>query len=214
MTALILDTSSDLYQIGLLAENRLLDHLISPHNNSLSAAILPCVENILFQNNVRLKDLDFLAVGIGPGSYTGTRVGVAIAKGLSFALQKPLLSFYSPLAYIPSQVRGDFLLALEAKSGLFFTLRGQINPVTGLLTTDPHQFLSLEELKKQCQNTSYLLTLAHNPVLTSLDRTSPNLLLKPSLAHLPQYLLPIFQEKPHFSSLELHSLDLVYFHNP
>lgn len=50
--------------------------------------ILPLIKELLNQNNLGIKDIDRIAVKPGPGSFTGIRVGVAIANALSFALLK------------------------------------------------------------------------------------------------------------------------------
>ena len=50
------------------------------------------IKNAVEQAGYNLNDLDAIAVGKGPGSYTGLRVGVSTAKGLCFALDKPLIA--------------------------------------------------------------------------------------------------------------------------
>ncbi|MGY5354958.1 tRNA (adenosine(37)-N6)-threonylcarbamoyltransferase complex dimerization subunit type 1 TsaB [Wenyingzhuangia sp. IMCC45467] len=50
------------------------------------------IEEILASKNIKPTDLDAVAVGKGPGSYTGLRIGVSAAKGLAYAIQKPLIA--------------------------------------------------------------------------------------------------------------------------
>lgn len=50
------------------------------------------IQDVLVQANKKLADLDAIAVSKGPGSYTGLRIGVSTAKGLCFALDKPLIA--------------------------------------------------------------------------------------------------------------------------
>lgn len=64
--------------------------------NDHAAKIAVFIDEVLREAALRPEDLDAVAVGKGPGSYTGLRIGVATAKGLAYALQKPLLSV-SPL---------------------------------------------------------------------------------------------------------------------
>jgi tRNA threonylcarbamoyladenosine biosynthesis protein TsaB len=63
------------------------------------------IENVLFTAKVSKKNLDAVAVARGPGSYTGLRIAVSTAKGLAFALDKPLLS-YGTLDVLAQQVYG------------------------------------------------------------------------------------------------------------
>ena len=49
------------------------------------------IRNIIASAGVEFSDLDAVAVSEGPGSYTGLRIGVATAKGLCYAIEKPLI---------------------------------------------------------------------------------------------------------------------------
>ena len=61
-------------------------------NYSHAEVLHPFIENILKEGNISKSEIDAIAVSKGPGSYTGLRIGVSAAKGLSFALNKPLIS--------------------------------------------------------------------------------------------------------------------------
>lgn len=57
-----------------------------------NAFILPAIQNVLSQAKLTLSDIDYLACGVGPGSFVGTRLAVAVAQGLGYALKKPLIA--------------------------------------------------------------------------------------------------------------------------
>jgi tRNA threonylcarbamoyladenosine biosynthesis protein TsaB len=63
-------------------------HDSSDHAKNLTLFI----QEILSTANCKLSDLDAIAVSAGPGSYTGLRIGISVAKGLCYTLQKPLLA--------------------------------------------------------------------------------------------------------------------------
>ncbi len=97
MLGLILDTSSS-YTLVALAQNDTLSHEFLSSN---SKEIFPLLCSIEEKTPYSLDDLDYIAFGRGPGSYTGIRAGAAAAKGLSFSLDIPLIPFCSLLAYLP-----------------------------------------------------------------------------------------------------------------
>ncbi len=72
--------------IGLIAEVRL--NVKSTHSERLMTEI----ENLLRQSLLDIKEIDVFAVSIGPGSFTGLRIGLSTVKGLSFATGKPVVS--------------------------------------------------------------------------------------------------------------------------
>ncbi len=64
-------------------------------NKVLSSSIIPQIDRILARSRFRLQDMDALAVGLGPGSFTSLRVGLATAKGLALATNKPVVGVAS-----------------------------------------------------------------------------------------------------------------------
>ncbi|MBP7680075.1 MAG: tRNA (adenosine(37)-N6)-threonylcarbamoyltransferase complex dimerization subunit type 1 TsaB [Saprospiraceae bacterium] len=63
-----------------------------------AAVITRYIERCLQTAQLTLSDIDALAVSIGPGSYTGLRVGASVAKGISYALQKPIIGVSTLMA--------------------------------------------------------------------------------------------------------------------
>ena len=61
-------------------------------SNSHSSSIAPAIQFILQEAGVTLQELNAIAIGSGPGSYTGLRIGMSVAKGLCFSLNLPLIA--------------------------------------------------------------------------------------------------------------------------
>ncbi len=94
MQALLIDTTSETAFIALLEGGKILKQMALSEPRSLSKKLLPSIQNLLDKN---LHTLSYVALGIGPGSYTGTRVGASIAQTLRLALDLPLITFSSTL---------------------------------------------------------------------------------------------------------------------
>jgi tRNA threonylcarbamoyl adenosine modification protein YeaZ len=137
MYTLILDTSSKIALIALVKGDNLCTCHFYVHENQLSKSFTPIIKNVLNS----YPKIDRIAVGIGPGSYTGTRVGVTIARALCFGLNVPLGSFYSPLAYLPSCL-GRFSFVLPHKFDQFLLIQGT-------QSSDSLDTSSIELIKKQ-----------------------------------------------------------------
>ena len=92
---LILDTSSDLLYVAILENaNELYVKTLFGHNNH-SENLMNVITEGLQQTALAMKDFEKIVVGIGPGSYTGLRVALAIAKMFSWTLQIPLYTISS-----------------------------------------------------------------------------------------------------------------------
>jgi tRNA threonylcarbamoyladenosine biosynthesis protein TsaB len=86
--------------------------------------LFPVIDTLLKQELTSLSSLDFIGIGKGPGSFTGTRIGVLTAKTLSFANHIPLIPFLSPMIYTPPQTP-SFSTVLSAKSHGFCLYDGK-----------------------------------------------------------------------------------------
>lgn len=155
LISLCIDTSTEYAIIGLYRDQEWIDTVHALHANNLSKILLPSIQSLLAKHTLSPGNLHSIALGIGPGSYTGTRVGAAVAKSLGFALQIPLLPFPSPLAFIPPSVDGDFIAVIPSKAGPCFVLHGNLTS-RGITAVDTF-FLSPEELTLHLKNSSRTL---------------------------------------------------------
>src|SRR3989449_2444300 len=83
MRVLAIETATPAQSVALLDEDRLLAEASYDAKGSRGGLVLPTVDHVLRKAGVAAKDLDAVAVSIGPGSFTGLRVGLATAKGLA-----------------------------------------------------------------------------------------------------------------------------------
>ncbi len=91
MVILALDTATDQGSLALMAEGRLLGEVSLESRGTYLTRLLPGLEGLLSAAGLRLEDLGAIAVSLGPGNFTGLRIGLATAKTLAFALGCPLV---------------------------------------------------------------------------------------------------------------------------
>ncbi len=87
MYQLLLDSSNIYLAVGLSKDGKVIDSIFYNAWQRQSELMVNEIENIFKRNNIDKKDLDAVVVGIGPGSYTGVRIGVTIAKTIAYALK-------------------------------------------------------------------------------------------------------------------------------
>ena len=87
MYQLLLDSSNIYLSVGLAKDGKVVDSIFYNAWQRQSELMVTEVDNILKRNNIDKKELDAVVVGIGPGSYTGVRIGVTIAKTIAYALK-------------------------------------------------------------------------------------------------------------------------------
>ncbi len=91
MKILGLETSSDLEGVAILSDGRILVNCQLRVQTGHSQRLLSLIDRSLSQAGLGLKDIDCLAVSLGPGSFTGLRIGLATAKGICLAQEVPLV---------------------------------------------------------------------------------------------------------------------------
>lgn len=120
---LAIETSSEIGSIAVLAGDRLTESAIATPREQ-TARILPLIDELLSVSGLELSDLDGIAFGRGPGSFTGVRVATAIAQGVGLATDTTLLPVSSLAATAQQAWRIDgverSLIGVDARMGEVF----------------------------------------------------------------------------------------------
>ena len=95
MAKLLLDSSNTSLSVGLEKDDLLIDHISYESWQSQSEHMVPEIDNILKKNGLDRHDIDGIVSSIGPGSYTGVRIALTIAKVASLVLNVPLFTVSS-----------------------------------------------------------------------------------------------------------------------
>lgn len=91
MKILSLDTSGSPASVAVLEEGIILGEYTVNHKKTHSQIIMPLIDNLLKTLELHPEDIDVFSVAIGPGSFTGLRIGIATIKGIAQSLNKPVI---------------------------------------------------------------------------------------------------------------------------
>ena len=116
MKILALETATDPGSIALWLDGKVVSRNC-PDNLSNSATLLPVAEVALKEAGIGFADLDGIAFGMGPGSFTGLRVSCGVAQGLAFARDLPLLGIGTLDAMALASGGERVIVALDARMG-------------------------------------------------------------------------------------------------
>lgn len=106
MKLLAIETSSEACSVALYLNGEVIeDYRLAPRQHG--KLILQMVESVMAASNLKLADLDALAFGRGPGSFTGLRIAAGVIQGLAFGAELPVLPI-STLAAISLQAQDEF----------------------------------------------------------------------------------------------------------
>jgi len=95
MNLLAIDTSTKNLSLAVAKAGKVVKFRNVKLNRPLSSSIMPSIKKILDSAGISLAKLDGFAIGLGPGSFTGLRVGLSTIKGLAFATDKPIIGISS-----------------------------------------------------------------------------------------------------------------------
>ena len=89
---LLIETATAVCSVALAECGLIVKEYFSTEGNDHAAKLTVFINEILKEQEITIKDVDAVAVSMGPGSYTGLRIGVSVAKGLCYAADKPLIA--------------------------------------------------------------------------------------------------------------------------
>ena len=90
MYTILLDSSNTKLAVGIAKDNKVLKSIIYEAWQEQSEHMIPELNNILEEFDVKREEIDDVMVAIGPGSYTGVRIAITIAKTMSYVLNIPV----------------------------------------------------------------------------------------------------------------------------
>ncbi len=146
MKILGIDTTTRFLCLGIYDDSKIYEYNLDL-GRRLSSFITVTIKRVLDALSWRLNDIDYFACGLGPGSFTGMRVGIAAVKGLAFSLNKPVvgISTLDILARNSGMHGGYVIPMVDAKrnliyAGVYKNKDGKSSRIT------PYMFLTIDEL--------------------------------------------------------------------
>lgn len=147
---LSIETATETCSVALSHEGELLSLRETSGNNEHSSQLTLFIAEVMQTSKRTLQELDAVAVSMGPGSYTGLRIGASAAKGLCYALDKPLIAVstlqsmaLNALLRYPVLAADNYLLCpmidarrMEVYTALFNSALDTILPVNALLVKE------------------------------------------------------------------------------
>lgn len=95
MKILAIDTTSKICSVALLEDDKIIDEINLDSGLTHSENLMPLVKDILEKNQIELKEINLIGVDVGPGSFTGIRIGVASVKAMAEVWNIPVASVTS-----------------------------------------------------------------------------------------------------------------------
>ena len=153
MKILAFDTSAKTASVAVCDGGNILG--VSNIDNGLtqSELVLPMAEALLSQLKVSFADVELYAVTVGPGSFTGVRIGVSTVKGLAFGRDIPCapVSTLEALAENAAGLTGLIVPCMDARRGQFYTATFAAT-AEGISRMTPDRAISAEELAEELRS--------------------------------------------------------------
>ncbi len=143
MKILSIDTSSDVCSVALLEDDKLIKELNITDSKTHSENLMPLIDKLFKETNMQLSDVNAIACSIGPGSFTGIRIGIATVKAMAEVFKLPVLGITSLETLAEIESTSTIVSLIDARNNQVYC---GIFGNGELLADDIHQII--EKLKK------------------------------------------------------------------
>ena len=176
MKILYVDTSSNYLYSGIVIDDSIKCEIKEELGKDLSKVALPKIIKLFDEASITPQDLDKIMVVIGPGSFTGVRIGVTIAKTIAWSLDIPIVPVSGLTAMALSNPMSDnySMPLIDARRG--YVYGALYDKDMNSVVEDTH--IELEELKNKVKNNQPITVITNNDIEISYDvvKYNPNIL--------------------------------------
>ena len=157
MKILGVDTTTNRLCLGLYVDGKFYEYSLRV-GRGLSALLVPTIQRMICALGLKIADIDYFACGLGPGSFTGMRIGLAAIKGLSVVKNKPIIGISTLDILAKNALSKDRLIisALDARRSLIYCSSYRYERGS-LKRKSAYSLLSLEELVKKFPGQAVIL---------------------------------------------------------
>jgi tRNA threonylcarbamoyladenosine biosynthesis protein TsaB len=176
MRILAIDTTTKFLTLAIYDNGRVAEYNLET-GNKLSSLLVPTIKRALEALGLNPGDIDYFAAGIGPGSFTGIRLGLSAIKGFSLALDKPIIGVATLDALAMNAPLSDkkIITAIDAKRGLVYSCVYKYKD--GKLTkTIPYSLLTKNEFYRNIKPLSIIFGDALNLYRDDIKKNSGEVL--------------------------------------
>ena len=122
MKILGIDTSSSSLSVAVMDDDLLKGEFTLNHKLTHSEQMMPLLDSLLSHLELKMSDIDLIGVSVGPGSFTGIRIGVAAANAMAMALDIPVVGISSleAMAYTAGETAYTIVSTFDAQRERFY----------------------------------------------------------------------------------------------
>ena len=196
MISLFLDTSSSILRIYLVKNSDILfsEELITKNNHS--EFFLPLIQKSLEENNIKPEDVDKIYTVIGPGSFTGTRIGVTVSKTFAYSINKNVI----PVSSLKMQVLDfndyDYYVSVikDRKNNIYYGIYN-----SDFDNINDECYSNIEELRNELDNLNgKILSVSDEKIFNDYDYKTPKINIFKTLEYYKDSEINSFLLKPNY----------------
>lgn len=157
MKILGIDTTTKFLCLGLYVDGKFYEYNLETGRN-LSVLLVPTIQRVIAAAGLKIADIDYFACGLGPGSFTGIRIGLATIKGLSIVRNKPVVGISTLDILAENALINNTLIvpAIDARRALIYC--SSYKRERGLLKRkSEYMLLNLDEFVKKFGKNAVIL---------------------------------------------------------
>lgn len=167
MISLYIDTATSYPLISLIKDNEIKYLFNSKIDGDISVSIFSVLEEAFKVGNIEPDDIDQIYIVNGPGSFTGVRIGVTIAKVFAWTKNKNLIPLSTLKSYATTETEKEYIVSLiDARRGYVYA--GIYDKELNVILKD--SYISLEELKNQVPENSLYVSYDNFDFETSMPK--------------------------------------------